>query len=502
MDQNLRFVFDKSLVGDSLFNFWDSVAYIRFTPEVKGAFKWSSENTLVFSPNTPFPPATSFEARLTNKITESSKLTLEGQTTLKFTTPMLEFRSFNALWSADENDNTLIHMNLMFNHAIQPEEVMKKVQVLVDGTEQKVAFKRALSGREIQFYLPDLPVDDQSFKIALNVAEGIRPLQGNMATTMPIQRSLTLSSPFSVSVEDIISEHNGVEGTLTVNVSQETTADAKDFISITPKVSFEVETTASGLTIKSDDFNASGRYKVTVKEGLKGKYGGKLKSDFVKEISFGELRPEIAFENDRSIYLSAKGTKNIKVRIINVNEVKVQVAKLYENNIQPFEKKGQDYYYYDYDNRQVGDYGDIIWEKSFLSRELPKSGGHRVLTLDIEDKIKEYEGIYAIRVYSGEKYWLKDFKLVSISDIGLVAKEGKSDITVFTNSIKTATPQEGVEVSFIGRNNQLVGKAISDANGIAVFNKPSDKPSGFKVAMVAASYQGDYNYMQFNGTSV
>ena len=503
MDQNLHFIFDKPLVGDSLFNYWDSVEYVKFSPEIKGAFRWNSENILVFSPNAPFPPATSFEATLTSKITDPSKLSLGGEKTFVFRTPLLEFRSFNALWSADENNNTLIHMNLRFNYPIDPEEVMKKVSVNVDGASQQATFKRAITESEFQFYLPGISVDDKSFKIDVTVDEGIKPLSGNMATTEAIKRSLNLPSPYNVSVEDITPQHNGVDGTLTVDISQETTDDAKNFVAISPRVSFDVEVTESGLTIKSDDFDPRKRYEVTIKQGLKGKYGGTLKSDFKKEVSFGELRPEIAFEDKRSIYLSAKGAKNIKVKIINVTEVKVQIAKLYENNIQAFQNQDNYYYdYYDYDDRSVGNYGDVIWEKKYLSADLPKKGGHRVLTLDIEDQVRDYEGIYAIKVVSDERYWLKDFKLVSISDIGLVAKDGKSEITVFANSIKTATPQEGVEVSFIGRNNQLVGSATTDANGIAVFQKPTEKPSGFQIAMITAASQGDFNYMQFSGTSV
>ena len=136
------------------------------------------------------------------------------------------------------------------------------------------------------------------------------------------------------------------------------------------------------------------------------------------------------------------------------------------------------------------------------SKDLPKKGGVNILTLNVEDKIKGYNGIYVLQISSDENYWLRDSKLISISDLGLVAKEGKNNITVFCNSIKSANPKSAVEVSFFGRNNQLVGKATTDNAGVAVFQKPKDSTEGFQVAMITAKANSDYNYMVLDATGV
>ena len=504
-DQNLNFVFDKPLVPDSLIGVWDSTEYIRFEPKIEGAFKWFSESVLIFSPKQPFPPATKYTATITDQVTKYSKLSLGGEKVKSFRTKLLEFQYVNALW-ASNNDETLIHLNIRFNHKVDPDEVVKNLKVKISGKEEKVSIIKSGSETEVKLFLPDVEVTDQTFQIGVFLEKGITPVNGNLGTAEEVNKLFSLLSPYNVRVEDITPQHNGDQGILTVDISQETAPDAKKFIEISPSLSFEVESTESGLKIKSDDFDPARRYTVVIKEGLKGKYGGKLKSDYVKDISFGELRPEISFDDNRSVYLSANGTKNIKVKIINVKNIKVRVSKLYENNILSFQGDGgyydYDYDYYEYDSRDVGEKGDLVWEKSFDTETLPKKGGHRVLTLDIEDKIQRYNGIYAIQVISDEKYWLRDFKLISISDIGLVAKQGKKDIVVFTNSIKSATPQSGVVLQFIGRNNQVVGSSTTDENGVAIFQKPENLPSGFDVSMITAKYQNDFNYMSLSGTAV
>ncbi len=50
-------------------------------------------------------------------------------------------------------------------------------------------------------------------------------------------------------------------------------------------------------------------------------------------ITFGELEPAISFANDKGVYLSGKGAKNIEVKIVNVPRVKVVISKIYENNL-------------------------------------------------------------------------------------------------------------------------------------------------------------------------
>ncbi len=48
--QNLVFTFSHDLIADSLVDRWDSTEYVTFEPAVRGKFKWTSSNELMFSP--------------------------------------------------------------------------------------------------------------------------------------------------------------------------------------------------------------------------------------------------------------------------------------------------------------------------------------------------------------------------------------------------------------------------------------------------------------------
>src|SRR5690606_17497713 len=82
-----------------------------------------------------------------------------------------------------------------------------------------------------------------------------------------------------------------------------------------------------------------------------------------------------------------------------------------------------DYYYYDgYIEMQMG---DVIYESEIETKNLPKKGGVSLFNFDFSDKLPEFKGIYHIKIRSTENYWQSASKFVSLSDIGLLARESK-----------------------------------------------------------------------------
>ena len=74
--------------------------------------------------------------------------------------------------------------------------------------------------------------------------------------------------------------------------------------------------------------------------------------------------------------------------------------------------------------------GDVIYEREIDTRTLPRSATssvNRILNLDISDKLPEFKGIYHIMIRSAKDYWVRDSRFVSLSDIGMIAKEGKGE---------------------------------------------------------------------------
>ncbi|UCH15806.1 MAG: hypothetical protein JSV22_07520, partial [Bacteroidales bacterium] len=70
------------------------------------------------------------------------------------------------------------------------------------------------------------------------------------------------------------------------------------------------------------------------------------------------------------------------------------------------------------------------------------------------------------------------------------------------NSLITAQPLSDVGIAFIGTNNQITYTTKTNADGVATYEFSELKAPGFRTSMVAANYQGDYNFMPFKNTRV
>lgn len=519
---NLTFTFDKNLAPDSLLDEWDTTEYIRFEPSIPGRFRWQNSNELVFSPENELPPATDFNVTVTDKLLQHHPHYSLGKCEIaKFHTAPLKLENALATWNVGEGNagTAFPQVDLYFNYKVSPVKIKSLLSVSIDGVARSFNIQNTAADQKISLSLMNIKMEDRDLKVNVVVKKGLKPEGGNSATPTDLESSLVITSPFTVLVQNVEANHDGTQGAVKVYMSQSPAADQLDrYISFEPKVKFKTEVSAEGMLITSEDFDASKAYTLTIRQGLKGKIGGTLKEDFSSPIAFGQLEPSISFVNTKGVYLSGKGNKNIEINITSVKRVKVIISKIYENNLLASNSNGyypqesyadndDEGYYYDdgddyYDSRNDVVLGDVIYEKEIDTKTLPRSGNNRLFKFNIEDKLKDFKGIYHIKIRSMDEYWLSDSRFISLSDIGLIAKEAKNGIYVFANSIQKAEAMKGVNVSVYGLNNQLIGKGTTDNDGVAKISLNRKDYKGFRSAMITATLGNDFNYLPFSGTRV
>ncbi|HLP21256.1 MAG TPA: MG2 domain-containing protein, partial [Chitinophagales bacterium] len=511
---NLTFTFDKNLVGDSLLNQWDTTEYIDFSPPIAGRFRWENANELVFSPESDLPPATTFKAEVTSKVLQyNKKYSLGKCAEMSFHTPYLQVLYANAMWNVNDGNagNAFPQIDIFFNYKVDPTKLKDLLSVELEGSKANISIQTATVDSKISVTLLGVKLEDKDLNAKLTIGKGLLPDRGTVPTDKVIETKLVITSPYNVSVQNTESDHDGTQGTVKVFMSQAPVSEnINSFISFDPKVNFKVETSSEGMVITSEEFDVAKSYIMTLKTGLKGRIGGTLKDDYSATIAFGQLEPQITIVNKKGVYLSPKGSKNIEVRISSIKKVKISISKIYENNLLAAQRYG--YYTNDYEGEYYegdGDYygsdavmGDVIYEKEIETKTLPRYGNSRLFKFNIEDKLKDMKGIYHIKIQSTEDYWRSEARFISLSDIGLIAKESKDKIFVFTNSITSAESLSGVNVTVYGKNNQAVGSGTTDANGVAAIDLKKRDFSGFKAAMITARNGGDFNYLPFNSTHV
>lgn len=516
---NLIFRFNQSMVKDSMLNAWDSTDYVSFEPAIKGKFRWESPDQLVFSPSQSLSPATSYKAKIKNTVLKFSKYNdVKDGDKIDFHTPDLTLDNSQIIWIGETSTSAVPQVDLFFNYRINPQELKDKLKIEVEGKTMDFNLVTVSPDSKVSIRINGLKNEDKDFNAEITIDKGLKPEAGNNAIAEPITASFTVPSPYVLTIQNVESQHDGMEGIVKVTTSQQLASESlKPYVKFDPELNYTVEQNENGFTLRSDKFDVDKGYELTIAKGLRGKIGGVLKEEYTGSVAFGELEANIRFSNSKAVYLSKNGGKNIEVQITNVPKVKLVISKIYENNL----LMSQRYGYYPQETRAIrasyeeyeGDYynedggdamlGDVIYEKEIDTRSLPKSGAGRLLNFSqFEDRLPDFKGVYHIVIRSSEDYWVKDSRFISLSDIGLITKEGQDKIYVFTNSIKTALPVNGVNISIYSANNQLLGTAATNTQGVAEIAYSKKDFAGFRPAMVIAKTADDFNYLPFNNTRV
>ncbi len=503
---NLEFTFDEDKVDENKLNKWTANQYITFSPNISGRFKWKSPRELIFSPYSRLKPATEYVAIFSETIFKDLPV---PERTLVFNTPFLQLDDASAFWTITKTGDMQLQLDLNFNYRVNPEDVAQLLTIQINDKPLEFILVKKYESKKISFYIPDMIVEDRDFIANIKIQKGLKAVDFVTQTNSEFTKTAKIPSPYEFKIKEVKATHDGFKGSISVQVSQEVAEqNIRNFIQIDPKINFTVKTNKDYIIIESTDFNVDKKYELIIAKNLQGKLKGKLKYEYNQLLGFGKIKPTISFVNNKSVYLSGTGNRNLELNIINIDEIEVHIYKLYQNNIIPYFRND---YYYAHSNYNIGfdDYvdrpgnlGDEVWNADIKTRELPKKGKVHFLKLDFEEKIGKRDGIYIVEVKSKESNWLRERKIVAISDIGLIAKAGKNTITVFANSIRSAKSLAGVQLQFYGRNNQKLAEAVTNANGVAVIKTPEAITPNFKTALITANYRNDFNFLPLSRTLI
>lgn len=516
--QNLVFTFNKDLVPENQLNRWDSTQYITFEPGVKGKFKWTAPNELIFSPTGGFGAATTYKGHLTQQllkgVTGEKKYGIDNET-ISFHTPYLQLTETETWWTLAKGDGRPeARLRLIFNYAVNPEQVVKRLKlklgthpidyILLPSSDEK-SFTAALKNTG--------KADNNPIPLSIEIEKGIKAERTTHVSQDDLSVTSSLPSPLQLQVVDIKTGFENNTAFARIITTQEIDVASIDSgFNLNPALDVKTQPTENGFIIRGD-FNETDTYALKIHQTLKGVLGPKLEDEISKDLFFGKMPAGISFANKKALYMTPKGSRNMGVQIVNVPKVQVRIAKLYANNILSYVRNSR---YEDYE--QVGDewkpsgsfqysddtesnFSDLIVDKTVETDNLPRAKGISALNIALPDD-NGRKGVYLVSVNSKDEAYLGATKLVSISDIGLIAKQGKDDLWIFAKSIKTNEPLANVEITLVSSNNQSVHTLNTDSDGRAHVDKLSEKAPGFRIAMLTAGNKEDFNYLLLDDTRV
>jgi len=506
------------LPDDSKVGTWDKSALIEFEPPIKGSFKWVAKNEILFTPDAQLGICQDYKANISEKILtyHKTKKKIDKSKTLAFHTPYLNLTAITGYWSLNERTGTPeIRLGTDFNYAVKPEALVDKLKITVNDKAVGFTVDENSSSENFTLGIRDRKALDEPSEIKLVLQKGLSPVGSTYKTGKDIDQTIVLSSPYELNITSASTRFEDEVGMIDVLTSQQ--LDGKtiaECYSIQPKVKTSAELTKNGLIIKGE-FAQQIAYTLTINTSLRGVLGGKLKGEYTNNLFFGEMPPSISFANKKAQFITNKGNQNIGLKIINIPKVELTVTKIYRNNILLYlnNMRGYDYEYYGEEDEGYSErsdtyyedyneqYGSVILNKTIETKDLPTNKGISLLNVNLNDD-KKFKGIYHIKVKSNGEDYSNASKLVSVSDIGILAKQSKNDMMVMVNSLLSSEPLGDVEVSLISTNNQDVYTLKTNSEGIAHFTELEQKIAGFKIAMITANMGEDFNYLLLNDNRV
>src|SRR4030095_3289628 len=246
----------------------------------------------------------------------------------------------------------------------------------------------------------------------------------------------------------------------------------EDYIKIEPASTPAFTVTNDTLCLDGLDFGA--RYTVTALKGLPSVNDEQTADTDYLTIEIGDR--EAALGSPGSAYVLPKvGSSGLPLVSVNTEKAKLQLLRITDRNLVEQIRQGRWLRAIDgYERDQISDeFGDLVWKGEI---DIQNERNKRVTTLvPISDVLpKPVRGTYPLPTESAtgevETWNSRATQWFVISDLGLTTMSGGDGLHVFVRSLATGQPVPNVDLLLYARNNDELGKVVSDAAGAATFD--------------------------------
>lgn len=181
---NLTFAFSKPVVAEEEVGKTIDRPLVQFTPEVPGKFRWVSRKELLFLPEMPFRPSTSYSAEVNPGLFLAERQNFSGRRKVEFSTPRIKVESATLNLKTPEQPTgggLVAEIRIAFNHPVDHEELQKHLQLRFQGGQPlDFHLQTEENGRSFLFRSEPLARTDRQQVIELSLPRGFRGREGDL----------------------------------------------------------------------------------------------------------------------------------------------------------------------------------------------------------------------------------------------------------------------------------------------------------------------------------
>ncbi|MBI1932252.1 MAG: alpha-2-macroglobulin family protein [Ignavibacteriales bacterium] len=500
---NFTVEFSQDLAPTDKIGEWLSEEFISFEPKINGKFKWLDARTLQFSPDFTLTAMQNYTAKITNKVLFNKNLSTDFET-FNFNTPKFDVTKAEFFWTQIPHRSyvTSIQTNLHFNYPVQPQELSSFLEISIgENKVQNFEIATTSTSNIISINLGEIKQTTEDQNISVEIKKGLKSILGKEGLTENRNFDYELSKITKLDITDVVSGFDGNNGWIDIYLNQAIIKDnVNNYLSLDPKTEFETQVYDNHIKIITKTQNEN-TLTLKVNKGLQGLYGGSLDRDYERVVSLFNVDPSINFSDKQGKYLMLPGLKNLTANIVNIDSVNIEVSQIQKNNIMYFKNNfSNDYWgYYSYDYYMNPHETYDSYGKAFYKEKIKLNSSQNwmnTININLEKAVSQNQkGIFLVEIISNEERWIKDRKIIAVSDLGLISKKAKDELLVFVNSISKAEPVEGVKVEIYSTHNTSMMESVTDKNGVAKFVLENGKYIDDAPRIIFVEKENDFNYL-------
>ncbi len=484
--------FDRDLIAPDGQGDLPSIDQFDISPQADLHFNWKSPRTLEVRAKDGFQKAHEYRLKLKDNFLDRDGYPLQEGQSVTFRTPELHWLGLRQIAYSKNHQLTLA---LKFDDRIN----LEKLDTLLDfsNSEGQSLEAKRLSRQLIPVNTPSRayqPQDRGSHyeahyrlnaqfqkQIFVNLAPGLVGVSGPLGIYHEQKKVLNITSGLSLRRYYTYSEGPN-EGSLRLNFGMRIDPEqAKPFFSFDPPVKFSLNSEYSYLKVRGN-FQPGKRYLLKIAPGLQGTNGRFLASQIERTLDMPNLSSTFSLVGEGK-YLVTDSPRELMLRTINTEKLKIKVQKIFPNNILQMLQHHSPVGY------TVGKDHTV---------EIANQPNKEVFTrVRLDDLLgDDHFGPYQLSIKDPSRYWSEEDHVLTLSQLGIHSRLYHDELLVWVNDLVSAQPKEAVKITVISNRNQILSEGWTDSTGllkVAVDREGFSKQG--KPLLITAEYENDMTYL-------
>lgn len=263
----------------------------------------------------------------------------KGKRTFTFTSEpfrLVEARIFRE--RADDGERAYrVVGTFTFNYPVAPEAFERcfSLELKRRGSVEWELETRSDS-ENLSFRSAPIALEEKDGELAITVEKGLQPTRGDAALAESVVRTIKIPALERLVVERMRFETVNGRRQVRIELSDEVDpADLEKALLVEPEPKNLAITSRKSDACLQGTWDYAIYYCIRLSADLTSVHGFVLDHDFEGTISVGRLEPSVEISGHGS-YLAIRGDRTIGVETVNVDEVTIELDRIYANNLVPF----------------------------------------------------------------------------------------------------------------------------------------------------------------------